>query len=705
MTDGIPNTSMNAVTNTELNAGLPLLLEVGTEEIPARFLPGAIADLERISAGIFAEFRIPHENIKTSATPRRLSLMMQGVAAMQLDNVRQVYGPAKKAAFDEAGNPTRAAVGFAQSVGVAATDLVIKKKGAADYVAAVIHEKGVETSEVLPRILKKIILALRFPKSMRWGNGDFAFVRPIHWIVSMYGTQVIPIEIEGITAAGMTRGHRFLSPGSFQVKDIASYPALLENSFVILDYEKRKQIIRNGIVSISASSGGHPVMDEELLDLVNFLVEYPTPVLCGFHVEYLKLPKELLITVMKDHQKYFAIVDNNGSLINKFVVISNTRPENNENVRIGAERVIKARFDDARFYFYEDVKKRLVDRIEDLKKVTFHDRLGSTFAKTERIVAIAVSLCGKINPALAPPIERAARLSKTDLISGVVREFPELQGIMGRYYAVNDGEAPEIAAALEEQYLPKAFGDRLPLSDVGAVVSMADKADSIAAFFAIGQIPTGSEDPFALRRQAMGIVSILLERGYLVSIREIFEKALSCLSGIKIEEKTLEAIMGFMEQRIEFVFSGRGYEQDLIKSVLPLSAVYPLKVVAGRIEALKLFRSEEGFPDFLLAVKRVNNIIPKTDTPQVDEALFVAEEEKVLHSSFYWIELHVREMVTEGKYLEALLAFSEIVTPVNNFFDKVLVMDKKEEIKQNRLALLKAIWAVALTMADFSKLS
>lgn len=692
------------MTTDTLPQGLPLLLELGTEEIPARFLPGAIADLERIAAGVFSEFRVPYEGIRASATPRRLCLMMQGVAVMQLDNTREVFGPAKKAAFDEAGSPTRAAVGFAQSAGVSPADLVIKKKGTADYVVAVVHEKGIETAAVLPDMLRKIILSLRFPKSMRWGEGDFAFVRPIHWIVSICGTQVIPVEIEGIRAAGMTRGHRFLSPASFQVKDIESYMGQLENSFVILDHEKRKQIIRDGIASMAESSGGRPVMDEELLELVNFLVEYPTPVLCSFNAEYLKLPKELLITVMKDHQKYFAIEDDSGSLINKFIVISNTRAENNENVRIGAERVIKARFDDAKFYFYDDLKKKLEERVEDLKKVTFHDRLGSTFAKTERIVAIADYLAEAVNPSLAGLVARAALLSKTDLISGVVREFPELQGIMGKYYALNDREAFETASALEEQYLPKSYGGRMPASDIGAIVSMADKIDSIAAFFAIGQVPTGSEDPFALRRQAMGIVAILLERGYGVTVRDIFDKALGCLGGIKIREGTAGSISSFMEQRIEFIFSTLGHEQDLVRSVLPLSLVCPLKTIAGRLDALRLFRSDEIYPAFLLAIKRVNNIIPKTPVPDIEAALLVLDEEKTLYAAYMKIRDRVSGLVHEEKFAEGLSAFAELTTPVNNFFDKVLVMDKDDAVKNNRLALLRDIWSTAFTLADFSKL-
>jgi glycyl-tRNA synthetase beta chain len=687
-----------------LGQNMPLLLEIGTEEIPARFLPGAVTDLASLASEIFSEFRVTCEGITTHATPRRLALLIQGVSTLQRDSVREVFGPSKKAAYDQDGNPTKAAEGFAASLGIKISDLIIRQKGKADYVAAFLEEKGVETKTVLPDVLKKIILSLRFPKNMRWGEGDFSFVRPIHWILCMYGTETVNIMIDSIKSGTSTRGHRFLSPAPFHIKDISSYLSLLENNFVILDQEKRKKIISDGISAIAVSSGGQAVMDEELLDLVNFLVEYPVPVLCSFSTEYLKLPKELLITVMKDHQKYFAIRDDEGKLVNNFVVISNTRAENRENVRTGAERVIKARFDDAKFYFHEDRKKSLSDRVEDLKKVTFHDALGSLFSKTERMVLIARFLGERVGLSGADILEKTVQLSKTDLITGVVREFPELQGIMGKYYAVLDGERPETAAALEEQYLPKFFGDRLPATDIGSVLSLSDKIDNISAFFSIGQIPTGSEDPFALRRQAMGIVSILLDRGYEITLREIFENALGNLSGLKIRDNTHENIINFMEQRIEFILSALGHEQDIIKSVIDLSSVCPLKTITKRVGDLKRFRAEQIFPDFLLAIKRVNNILPKTALPEINGLLFALDEEKKLFESYLKLKDQVMTLVKDQKYYEGLLIFSEITLPVNNFFEKVLVMDKDENVKFNRLALLNRIWAIALSVADFSKL-
>ena len=683
---------------------LPLLLEIGTEEIPARFLPVAIADLKNLATAVFEEYRIGHQDISSFATPRRLALLIDGVPPMQRDNVKEVFGPSRKIAFDEQGNPTKAATGFAGSLGIDPSSLAIRQKGKAEYVAAVIEEKGVETKLVLPEALKKIILSLRFPKSMRWGEGHLLFARPIHWIAAILGNEALNFEIEGIKSGNVTRGHRFLAPALFQIKETSSYMNMLENNFVVLDNEKRKKIIRDEITSLAVNSNGHPVIDEGLLDTVTFLVEYPMAVLCSFSEEYLKLPKELLITVMKDHQKYFAVEDSNGSLLNRFIVISNTRAENAETVRTGAERVIRARFDDAKFYFREDRKKALSDRTDDLKQVTFHDELGSLYDKTERVVAIASFLSEKINPSFKDRLIRAVRLSKTDLATGVVREFPELQGIMGKYYAGLDGEDREVMNALEEQYLPASFGGRLPESDIGALLSLADKADNLASFFSIGLIPTGSEDPFALRRQAMGVASIIMDMGYAITLDEIFKKALLNFPDTKVRKHTFENIINFMEQRVEFILTSMGYEQDLVKSVISLSSLSPLRTIIGRAAALRNFKHEEVFPEFLLAIKRVNNIIPKTGLPPIRPDLLIYEEEKNLLDSFMRLQDQTGTLVREEKFAECIDILTSITSPVNNFFDKVLVMDKDEEIKANRLSLLRDIWTTALSVADFSKL-
>ncbi len=626
------------------------------------------------------------------------------MAQTQRDNVREVYGPSKKVAFDEQGNPSRAAVGFANSVGLDVTALKIKMKGTTEYVAAVLEEKGLETKAVLPEIAKKIILSLHFPKAMRWGNGSLHFARPICWILALFGAETIHFELDGIRSSNLTKGHRFLSPAAFQVKEITSYMNILENNYVILDQEKRKNSIQKNISALFNGPDILPIIDDELLETVTYIVEYPVPVLCSFRAEYLKLPRELLITVMKDHQKYFGVQDSNGNLLNHFVVISNTKAENAETVRTGAERVIKARFDDAKFYFHEDTATPLAERVESLKDVTFHDKLGSTYEKNERVMAIAAFLCEKIAPPLKDKVLRAAQLSKADLITGVVREFPELQGIMGKYYATHDKEDSEVAIALEEQYLPKNYGDRLPLTDTGSILSLADRIDNISSFFSIGLVPTGSEDPFALRRQAMGIIQIILDKGYAFSLTEIFGYALDNLRNVQSAEKTLQNIISFMEQRTEFILSSSGYEQDLIKSVIPLSSVQPLKLIAKRLEAIQELRKDEVFQDFLLAIKRVNNITPKISLPPVNTGLFTQAEEKQLHHSFAALRDECMPLLENEKFSECLSILLQMTPHINTFFDRVMVMDKQEEIRTNRLALLKGIWETLSLIADFSKI-
>lgn len=683
----------------------PLLLEIGTEEIPARFLPGAIQSLKENTITILKENFIEISEIKTYATPRRLSLIAQGLPEIQEGRVREVFGPPKKVAFDSTGIPTEAALKFAKSQGVAVESLITKKKDKGEYVVAVIEEQRMAVRDILPELLKRIVLSLRFPKAMKWGDRNIWFVRPIHWLLALFGKDTINFEIDGIKSSNMTRGHRFLSPALFQVKDISTYINLLKNNFVILDQEERKKIILEGIRRLSITVDGRPVEDEELIETVTYLVEYPVPVLCSFQRDYLELPKELLITVMKDHQKYFAIEDDENKLINFFIIISNTKEENAETVMIGAERVIKARFEDARFYFEEDRKRLLFDRIEDLKKVTFHDKLGSLYNKTKRVASIAEFLANKIIPSEKDRLSSAAWLSKTDLITGIIREFPELQGIMGKYYAINDGEDTEIAEALAEQYLPPHSGGTLPKTESGALLSIADKIDNLSAFFAIGLTPTGSEDPFALRRQSLGIISILLDKGYSITLTEIVDNALENFSTINNVKDIRATLLQFFEQRFEPVFSDQGYSIDLIQSILPLSLDMQLKDIKERLDTLQKFKKDKEYNDFLLAIKRVHNIIPEAELPELKTALLIEEPEKMLKENLDSVRYVLKSLIEDKKYYEVINLFSSLTTPINHFFDRILVMDEREEIKQNRLALLKEIWRTVSVLADFSKLS
>ncbi len=692
--------------------GLLLLLEIGTEDLPARFLPSAIQQLKENSGIILKENHIKFSDIKTYGTPRRLVMIIAGIPLIQDDRHKEIFGPSKKVAFDEKGNPTKAAIGFANSQGISVESLVIKSKNRGEYVVAVIEEKGVYVSQLLPELLKRIVLSIHLPKLMRWGNSNIRFVRPIRWLMALFNKEIISFEIDGIKSSNITRGHRFLSPATFQIKDISGYRRLLGNNYVIVDQEERKKIITEKMEKLLTSVGERPVEDEELLETVVNLVEYPVPVLGTFPEEYLKLPKELLITVMKGHQKYFA-VENEGRLTNHFIVVSNTYEGNSETVKIGAERVIKARFEDARFYFEEDGKKPLSERIEELRKVTFQERLGSLYEKTERIVSIAGFLADRLLPSARDRLNRAAWLSKTDLITGIVREFPELQGIMGKYYAMRDGEDSEVAEALEGQYLPAHSGGGLPQTEIGALLSIADKIDNIAAFFSIGLSPTGSEDPFALRRQVLGIIAIILNRGYKIPFRDLVVKALQNLANLfpfseewedyKAKEKIEEKIFQFFEQRLEYTFSDLGYNLDLIQSILPFSLDVQLEDIKERLDAAEKFKEKREYNDFLIAIKRVNNIIPKAGIPELKAELLIEDPEKRLKEKLDSVRSDLTVLLKDRKYYDAIDLLSSLTVPINHFFDHVLVMDKQEEIKQNRLALLNEIWRTVSTIADFSK--
>ncbi len=679
-----------------------LLLEIGSEEIPARFIPPALNILKEKTVQTLREFNVGYSDIRVYATPRRLSVMVYGIPPMQKDSVREVYGPPKRAAFDPEGRPTKAATGFAGSQGIDVKDLVIRTKDKGEYIAAVIEQKGTGVREVLPGALKKIILSLTFPKSMRWGNGSLRFARPLHWITAMLGTETLHLDIDGITSGNRTRGHRFLSPKEIMIEDVSLYMNLLEEGHVILDHEKRKKMIIDGIEEFSASAGGTVLRDDSLLDTVTNLVEYPASVLCNFPPEYLQLPKELLITVMRDHQKYFAIGDEAGGLKNSFVVISNTKAENAGTVRAGAERVIKARFEDARFYYEEDVKKPLNERVQDLKRVTFHDRLGSLYDKTERISEISKFLSDKLCPEKGSDIERTSWLCKADLTTGIVGEFPELQGLMGRYYALHNGEREAVANAIMEHYKPAYSGDNIPTTDEGCIISISDKIDSIVSFFNIGLVPTGSEDPFALRRQTLGIIAILFEKDYSITLRELIEKAGELCK--ETGELLTEDVIDFSSQRIEQILLSKGYEQDIVQSVIRLSGDIPLTELTERIESLRKFTAHSEYNKFLAAVKRINNIIPDSNVPPISQHLLLDDPEKRLFDAVSVVVPEASGLLTGKRFYDALMLMTRLTEPVNNFFDKVLVMDKREEIRLNRLALLKEIWTVVSAIADFSKL-
>lgn len=694
----------NRERNTDAqSAATPLLLlEIGTEEIPARFLPDTIIKLKENTEKVFSEYRLPYKSIKTYATPRRLSLIAE-LEPMQEAAEKEVWGPPVNAAFDKDGRPTKAAESFAKTHGLHVKDLIKKEKGKGNYVVAVIKESAQQTTDLLSELLQKLILSLNFPKSMRWGSGSLRFARPIHWVLATYNNKKISFEIDGLKSSNMTRGHRFLSPAAFEIKDCKAYINLLRNNFVILDTDERKKIIVDGSRKLASSVDASLIEDEDLLQHVTYLVEYPAPVLGTFPAEYLYLPKELLITVMKGHQKYFALQDVHGKLANHFVIVSNTKNDNAETIKKGAEKVIKARFEDARFYYEEDKRISLKKRLEELKKVIYHEKLGNLFDKSQRIASIADFIADKCCSEKKEDIRTAALLSKTDLISGVVGEFPELQGIMGGYYAVNDGYNEDIAKALSEQYLPAHSGDRLPETSIGSILSLSDKLDNLASFFMLGLTPTGTEDPFALRRQALGIISILVKNRYNLNIYELMDKSLQAFE-LDNKEVLMNDLIKFFEQRIEPLFLSNGYPLDSISAVMNFVKDKPLYTVKERLDAIEMFKKDPAYESFLLVIKRVNNIAPKNEVPPVNTEMFLQEEESMLYKEVESIAHGINSLLEENKYYDAIKLLSSLKESINRFFDKVLVMDKNEEIKQNRLSLIKNIQKLALRIADFSKL-
>ena len=689
-----------------------LLLEIGAEEMPARFIPGSLTSLKEHLLMLLNDMCIEFRNVFEYATPRRLAILIEEVSEDQKDRKLEILGPSRKIAFDEKGHFTNAAIGFARSQNVDVKELTVVKTERGEYVAAVREETHRKTMDILSEKLPGLITSLQFAKSMRWGSSTIRFVRPIKWITAIFGEDKINFEIDGIKSSSMTRGHRFMSPGAFKIHDPSTYSHILLNNFVVAAPDMRKNMIVEGIKQIESGLKYNIHKDDALLTEVTFLVEYPTVVLGNFNPEYLSLPKELLITVMKNHQKYFSVEDRKGNLLPHFILVSNTKAENNDTVKRGAERVLKARLEDAKFYFNEDRKKPLYDHIEKLKKVTFQEKLGSVFEKVERIAFICSFLAEEFNIQDKEKVLRAAMLSKADLVTGVVREFPELQGYIGMMYAVNSGEDQEVASAIYEHYKPRFSGDDAPSGVIGTIVSLADKMDNIASFFLVGLIPSGSEDPYGLRRQALGVIKILQELDVNLPLNVLMEKAVKGVEDCIQPRKTLgNEILSFFYQRFEVVLLNEGYSYDLVNAVLPGDEVlecpmdtllsgnerHDIKDILKRIKTLSQMKGKTGFPELLTAAKRTCNILAKIKPSTPKEELMSETAEKELFKTAEKIKNEVKE--------KNYTSLFELTKPINDFFETVLVMDKKPEIKQNRLALLSYVKMLFDSLGDFSKIA
>ncbi|MGD0169107.1 MAG: glycine--tRNA ligase subunit beta [Smithella sp.] len=682
-----------------------LLFEIGTEEIPAGLLSRAVVDMEDIIHKSLTERRIGFTGIKCMATPRRLVLTIADLALKQNDQTIEKMGPAKKAAFDENGNPTKAALGFArgQDMDISQLETILTEKG--EYLGARKTIAGQLTNSLLPEILTSFLLAIPFKKSMRWGSYDLRFARPIHWILALYGGNVIPLKIEDIESGNTSRGHRFMSPAPFTVTGFEDYLSKARENFVIADPAERRNLILKEAQKSAAEVGGKLFYTDDLLETVSLIVEYPVIVRGGFEEEYLKIPKEVLTTTMISHQKYFPVINDEGKLLPHFIAVSNTRPRDIAVVAKGNERVLRARLADASFFFEEDKKVSLEDRVESLKKVVFHTLLGTSHKKVMRFRKLAVKIASKVKPSVKKNVDRAALLAKADLESLMVGEFSELQGIMGREYALLAGEKPEIANAIYEHYLPIVAGGDLPQTDEGAIVGIADKIDTITGFFGVGLPPTGTADPYAMRRQALGIINIILSRRYSLSLNFLIDESIALLKDVlkRPADDIKKDVLDFFKGRLQNQLITQGYAYDTVDAVLSAD-IDELVEVIEKIKALEAFRQNPEFEPISIAFKRVDNILKDFHDGQIDVGLLSADAEINLFSSFDNIKTRVEKGIAEEDFNAALNKLAALRPPVDAFFDNVMVMDKDEKVRFNRLSLLAEISALFHKIADFSKI-
>lgn len=682
-----------------------LLLEIGTEEIPSAYLNPAINKIEELSKRLLAENRITYKQVKVFGTPRRLVLLVEDISERQAEIVSKIIGPPKKVSFDGNGLPTQSAVGFAKGQGVRVEDLQIEKTEKGEYICIIKESKGEPTKKILPDILSKLILAISFPKYMRWGEGSIKFVRPIHWILAVHNGMAVKFELDGIKSGNRSFGHRFLSPGRFTVRDFASYEKKTKENYIVFNHIERRAIILKEADKLAKKAGGNLYEDDELLNTVTHLVEYPFPIAGEFEKEYLELPKEILISVMKKHQRYFPIVNSSGGLLPKFIAFSNNKTTNPAVIKAGYEKVLKARFSDARFFYEEDKKKPLHVYTEKLRSIVFQERLGTYYEKVERIANLAFYLADLIDPSSKETAERTAFLCKTDLVTQMVYEFPDLQGIMGREYALLSGEKTEVANAIYEHYLPKFAGDKLPESHAGAIAGIADKIDTISGCFGNGLIPTGSEDPYALRRQTLAIINIVLGKGYQIPISDLIDKSIEILKG-KLEgdsKQTKKEVLDFFKLRLKNQLISDGISYDIIDAVISVKFNDILDAVK-RIKALSELKSLPIFEPLTTAFKRISNIVKEDTYGMPEYSLFKEDAEKELYNCYNNIKNDVEMLINEKKYLDALKKITVIKNFIDRFFDEVMVMVDEKTMRENRLNLLSKISVMFKNIADFTRI-
>ncbi|HFQ90802.1 MAG TPA: glycine--tRNA ligase subunit beta [Desulfobulbus sp.] len=685
-----------------------LIFEIGTEEIPAGYIRPALRFLETASAARFKELELRHGRLTTVGTPRRLTLVVEDLQDRQPDRCLEHIGPPKKAGFDAEGNPTKAAMGFARSRGVDVSDLQVVTTDKGEYLMAVEEVRGRGTGELLPGILADLVREMPFPKSMRWGDSTLAFARPIQWLLALYGGKVVELEIEDVKSGNSTRGHRFMAPESFPVADFADYVARLGEHSVIVDPNQRRQMViqevEEAVRRRAGQSGARPVLHEGLLDTVTNLVELPSGVCGTFDEKFLELPDEALITSMREHQKYFSVVDGDGNLLPLFVAVNNTRIEDTELAASGHERVLRARLEDGLFFFHEDRKQRLADRLEDLEGIIFQARLGTMAAKSRRIAELAAELAERLKPGIKDLVVRAALLAKADLLTEMVGEFPSLQGIMGREYALLDGEPEAVAVAIYEHYLPVRAGDALPQTLAGAIVGLADRMDTLVGCFAIGEKPTGTKDSFGLRRQAIGLINIIRGLNLSLSLRELITAAMAGYRGVvDVADGVRQELLDFIRLRFANELTAGGVAQDVVEAVISV-AFDDITDCMARIRALEDIRSQEKFAVLAGSFKRIRNITRENTSTAVDTGLLREDAEKALYETLARVREQAEPLLEARDYGRALEVMLQMKEPVDRFFDQVMVMDEDAGVRANRLNLLTALGRLVLRVGDISRM-
>ncbi len=685
-----------------------LLFEIGTEEIPAGYIQPALNALAADAGSKLQALDLTYDTIRTYGTPRRLTLVIGQLQSRQVDRRQEHIGPSKKAGFDAEGKLTKAAVGFARSRGVQPDELQVVATAKGEYLMVVEDVKGQETKDLLPAVLESLIRELVFPKSMRWADSSMTFARPIQWLLALYDGQVISLNLEGIPCGQTTRGHRFMAPEPFEVTGFDSYSNGLAERFVIVDPEQRKTMVidevRRAVQEDAGYAGAQPVLHEGLLDTVTNLVEHPYGVCGHFDKKFLQLPGEALVTSMREHQKYFPVAGPDGTLLPLFVAVNNTRVDDQALTANGHERVLRARLEDGLFFFNEDRKKSLADRCNDLHGIVFQHKLGTMQAKSERIRMLAEFLATRINPQLQEDVGRAAHLAKADLLTAMVGEFPSLQGIMGRVYALHDGEKSTIAQAIEEHYMPLRAGGETPQSLLGAMVGIADRMDTLVGCFAIGEKPTGNKDSFGLRRQAIGLINIIRSQDISLSLHEIATAALKGYEGVVDSSPEVVAeVVSFIRLRFENEQIASGLPQELVEAATSVGFDNPAECLI-RIEALDQIRGQESFPVLAGSFKRIRNIIKDNKTTEVHAELLTEPAEQQLFAALTTVREKALPLIGDREYRAALLEMLEMKVPVDHFFDKVMVMADDHAVRQNRLNLLTALGDLVLQVGDISKM-